>query len=329
MKLYNFGAFSLLTVILATTPHPHFFNEYLDVERVGPFDLNTMDDSTDIGLGFYVYYNGKVKVRVSVGSNKYRPIYSVVSKAYEAYENVVTLTLQAEIKRFFSASGLNFYFELMPYENDVGSIFSSETKLFPINTETINPFTLPSKTYISEVYAFESSYNHVSEFYSTYDFSHLLDYFEETNFTKLKYEDSYFIYKGMSEFNFYDAYIEFFDSHGLFNSMTTYKNGYKRIPLYLYKGEDGKVTVRMKDIWYLNKISLEISEDWKYGYDLVDEFYLPRNFRDCYEDYDFNVVFKDIGDDKLDVIYPLSYAATNNFFGLCSNSENCLTGGVR
>lgn len=329
MKPFSFSAFSLLTMVVATTPPPNIYPEYIIVPRLGPFDLFDMEDVIEVKMTFYTYTREHVYARVTMQNENGTSYYASYSDEYDSYKTIVDANVLLSLKPFMFTTGTLMSFDVVPINNLDRTVLTSKTRLFPIGFNDINPYELYDMKYDSGTIMFEVKNMTDWEYNVTYDFKGLIDYFDETDFTTLKLNTGRFYYQGFNTFHYKDAYIRFFDSHKMFNSMKTHSDDCKHIPINLFVDDDGRVDVEMETVFYLNKITMEISEIWRNGYDLVREFYLPRNFKEVYEDYEFEVVFEDIGDDKLDVHYPLAYSDIDNFFGLCGTSKNCLTGGVR
>ena len=88
------------------------------------------------------------------------------------------------------------------------------------------------------------------------------------------------------------------------------------------------VDIVMRNECYLNKDTMEVSDIYRNNFDMVGKFYLPYNFSKFVNEYQFSVELIGVGEDKLNIIYPIEFSSNKNTFGLCNNSDYCVIGGI-
>ena len=235
---------------------------------------------------------------------------------------------QLPIHKHLDERGLTINLDVKRNSNN-SVILGKEFTIYPINTKVINPFLNNERAYSCKPYAFERTLDEDIYYSAMYDFSNLLDYTEGRLTRYLEYPSCSFGYESLDPFTYEDAYIKFYDKHHLFNKYRTSSDGYKHIPLILeFMKDERKVNISTKHGYYFNETTMEISDIYRSGFKYTEKFVLPYNFSTFEEDYEFSIEMIDIGGDKLDVIFPIGFGSNRNYFGLCSNSENCVIGGI-
>ena len=86
--------------------------------------------------------------------------------------------------------------------------------------------------------------------------------------------------------------------------------------------------VSIHHTFWINNSTMQISNKYRENFTMTGLFTFPRNFEYYADQYNFEIEMIDLGDDMLDVKYPISLKNDKNFFGLCKDSENCVVGGV-
>jgi hypothetical protein len=79
---------------------------------------------------------------------------------------------------------------------------------------------------------------------------------------------------------------------------------------------------------YVDPSTLKMSLTPKDGYKKVNNIYIPFSFLNEIEKLEMRIFINDVGLNKTDFDFPLTYYPTRNLIGECFNSDYCLIGGV-
>ena len=332
--LFKNSFFVMLSSLVVTSFRSDLVQHcFSQISLVGPFELdpnNTVRSKIEYsyyGRELIYYKNREVFETATLYRTNDCQLASYARMVHTYEEPGQTILWQLPIYEFLTTDGLRIKLELRITD---GRLYQEDTfDLYPINTETFNPFLTNNRTYESKVYAFEKPYNlYPINHTAKYDFS-LLEESTTDNNVYFEYPNCSFQYEAYEDFSYGEAYIKFYDTDHLFNFYRTSSDGYKHIPLILeYDNSLKRVNVSMKQSYYVNRETMKISDIYRNNFELTDKFYLPYNFKNYSENYEFSVHLIDIGADKLDVIFPLSLAFQRSKFGLCNNSDYCVIGGI-
>lgn len=299
----------------------------------GPFEIEDKGKTTMVPIWFcYNYEVEKILFEsLEITTMDNQTLFQKFTKMhYNAERNTGTMVdFEAPLYKYLNPSGYKIVFSI--YDAQTKKLFHDQAilEIFPINTETFNPFATNDKTYQSKPIVSKFLW-YPTYYVATYDFSGLVNEFDGKDSRYLHYPICNFKYEYEDKpFTYKEAYIKFFDKKNLFPYYTTSSDGYKHIPVTLFYNASSKsIEVRTKEEFYVNKDTMQVSDISRKGFEMVDYFALPHNFEYYINEYNFQMVMVDLGADKLDVIYPISFGHSRGFFGLCKDSEYCVTGGV-
>ncbi len=299
----------------------------------GPFDIEDKGKETMVPIWYHYHYEVEKTVyeTLTITTMDNRTLFYRGTKMHNIHERDFGFSVDFEVPlyKYLDSSGYKIVFSVI--DANTNKLFHDPASLdiFPINTETFNPFATNDKTYQSKpVVSYFLWYP--TYYVSTYDFSGLVDEFDGKDSRYLHYPICSFKYEYEKEpFTYKEAYIKFFDKKNLFPYYTKSSDGYKHIPVSLVYNEQSKsIEVRIKQEFYVKKDTMQVSDIYRKGFEMTEFFALPHNFEYYINEYNFEMVMMDLGADKLDVIYPISFGHSRGFFGLCKDSEYCVTGGV-
>ena len=334
-KLFRNSFFVLLqsVTILPSNQHENP-GLWTNTNKLGPFDINDKGVLSIVPVEYeYNYGIGKtVYESVTITSMDNRSLYYKRLQSHYIYEteSPIKRTFELPIYDYLDPTGRKLIFSIRNPETHALLYDQVVLNIFPINCVTFNPFETNNKIYESKPIVSLLKYGVPTHYHARYDFSGLADTFDGDDNRHLHYPICSFKYHYEKEqFSYKEAYIKFFDQKNLFPYYTTSADGYKHIPVRLvYDDYSGSIEVRIKHEFYLKVDTMQISDIYRKGFEMTGFFTFPYNFDYYANQYNFEMVMVDLGVDKLDVVYPISLGNSKGYFGLCKNSEYCVTGGV-
>ena len=326
MKLFNNSCFILLSSVLSmiTTNGKLKVYEYIDT-NIGPFEVRK-NKTSNLAFEYKMDVNARVYEYIDVFVPNKGWVESKTTNTFDYHGQIRNVSFDMPVSKYMTLNGLRILFEVRNSKTDEPYV-DIDCFLYPIDTKTLNPFINNDYIYESLPYAYDTIIGGDCYARSKYDFHNLINYTVDTDNRYFDFPNCSFDYIGRDSFTYKEAYISFYDSHNLFPKYRTSSDGFKHIPLYIVPDKE-VIKIGMKRDYYLNAETMEISDIYRSGYERVDNFYLPKNFKHFKDDYMFEVNLIDIGEDRLDVIYPIELGSYKNFLGLCNNSEFCITGQI-
>ena len=311
---------------------PQQYLWYAIVDRFGPYDIREGYEG-DVFLQYRFHYKrtGTIQAILRIENTKGRTLeifYGPIVSNSEGQEWYAPWNIP--LYKYLTKDGLILHFDAKPiYEPDKYADSNIDLMIYPRNIATFNPFAGKSRIYKSKPIAAEYQVRDPFTYICEYDFSGLVDACDGDDNRYLHYPICSFTYRSFNPFTYKEAYIRFFDKKNLFPYYETSEDGYKHIPLKLtYNKETDEVEVSIHHTFWINNSTMQISNKYRENFTMTGLFTFPRNFEYYADQYNFEIEMIDLGDDMLDVKYPISLKNDKNFFGLCKDSENCVVGGV-
>ena len=333
--LYKNSFFVLLetiTMIHGGPLPPEKYLWYAIVPKFGPYDIKEgYEGNVFIEYRFHYDLTGLIQAICKIENTKGRTL--------EIFEGSIVENSNGEewytawnipLYKYLTKNGLIIHFDAKPLDTTRKVEDSNcDLMIYPRNIDTFNPFAGKNKIYRSKPIACEYQVRDPITYICEYDFSGLVDACDGEDNRYLHYPICSFTYRSFNPFTYKEAYIRFFDKKNLFPYYDTSEDGYKHIPLRLiYDEETDTVEVRIQHTFWINTSTMQISNKYRKDFEMTGFFTFPRNFEYYADQYNFEIEMIDLGDDMLDVKYPISLKNDKNFFGLCKDSENCVVGGV-
>lgn len=128
-----------------------------------------------------------------------------------------------------------------------------------------------------------------------------------------------------SKFNYESAYLTFDDYDYTFPFMEHDINNQIRIDLNL-SIYNKNVGARLKSKYYVNPISLDMSEIYREGFISAPYFYLPKNMKDRLNTSNFTLHLAGLGNSKMNLKCIMKYTCNRSIFGPCMSSDYCVLG---
>ena len=237
-----------------------------------------------------------------------------------------TVDFLVPLRDYLNDTGLQMRFEIVSRSTyEVLREFSAY--FYPPKYETRTISSLKSKVYSSRSVGFYGNGKKMCEIYELFDFRKIGDYIDNDYYYRLDISRNKFIYPNEYVFTYGSANLRFNDSENLFRYLTHQPNGDIVLPLTLVRDSNNNISFRYKNSFYVNKKSLEISDQYRQNFALTDDFYLPINGLKKFNGKTVYLELNELGMDKLSTVVPLRYELNRAIVGTCTDGEYCVIGG--
>lgn len=297
--------------------------------RYGPFSV---DDCKDFTAKFTYKLNSisnqKVFERMRLLSIS-GSVLHVSSKASFDYVTGTqkTISFTVPMSDYWSSNGLTLKFEIVNASSY--AILKAHTATFyPILNGTVSIGTLRKKIYTSKCFGFTGDGTKMVETTETFDFTNIGSYVNVDNYYCLDLANNFFYYLDSYTLSCTSVELRIKDSDNLFPYLTHKSNDDIIIPLTLHK-RGTAVTFKLKNSYYVNKKTLQISDVYRQGYFLTSKFYLPINGKKTFNNKWLYIDIKGLGISKITTSVSLKFNVDRNLVGVCSDGEYCVVGGSR
>ena len=334
LSLINYGSSSQLSSFPNSYPqssssNPPFNEDYLYCPQYGPFQIDSNDFDATF---FYAIISAPSQNIIERIRLIYPPTNSVLymsSKGKKYYTNGTTNTVSFTIPlhSYWSNSGLTLKFEIVngdtyQFIKEYGVTF------YPPSCDYVSGQGLKKEKYISRSLGFYGNGLSLQELIETIDFTNLGDYLDVDYYYLLDLRRNKIKYSGYLSFSYREAYLRFEDASYLFPYCSHDAEDYINLPLTLNYA-NGEISIAFKNNFYINKRTLQISEQYRQGFVLTDRFYLPINGKEIFNDSVLYIDFYELGQDKITGTITLKYDVDRNLIGLCTDGDYCVIGGRR
>ncbi len=161
-----------------------------------------------------------------------------------------------------------------------------------------------------------------------YRFSNFTPYFTNDRYYRLSLDEYTFEYISKYAFTCEDISLTFLDKNKLFPYLPVNEEGLSYIPLS-YKQENKAIRLEFPTQMYVDPITLEMSLIERINTQKASFFYLPRGKQESFNGYEFTLVFKSMGQNKINARYNMTFDVGYNLIGDCISSDYCVRGGIR
>lgn len=317
MFMFLTSAMTILSSSNAIKSYDYYFY------GIGPIEYG-VDTAISVSLRYFL--NTNIRTRETYALARHGEIFAYSKSLPFSYinEKPSPLVTTLDIKDFNSTKGLDLKLII---SSESSQLFNIVLNIYPTNIATINPFELDNMVYSS------GNLSCVVDYYDKYtsceyDFNGLKPTANGNSGVYLEYSDSYFLYNSDYAFGYKSAYIKFNDVFNMFPYLNKVNDNEVHIPLSLtYEG--GKIYITDANSYFYNENSMQISSLYHAGFKRTEKFYFPKSFTNYIDNYNFEVVMEDVGFDKVDIIYPIEIINDHRLFGLCTDSEMCVVGGIK
>ena len=322
----SFSSFSSSSSSPSSSSTPSSGADYFYSEKYGPFSTNNPSNVTasfTYALNSVTSQNVIERMRLYQGSS----VVSSSSKALFYYEkgSRKTVSFDIPIKDCWTTNGLTIKIEILNSSYSILKAFSSDFN--PPSNSYIQPHVLKANTYTSKSLGFYGDGETMSGIYETFDFTTIGDYLDVDYYYRLDVSKNKFSYPNDSlSLSYKSIYLSFSDSENMFPSISHDSYGDIRIPLTIQR-VGNKINFKYKNSFYVHKRSLDISDTYKQGYVLTNDFYLPINGRKKFNGKSLYIEINELGLDKISTKFSLRYESDKSIVGLSTDGTHYVTGG--
>lgn len=295
----------------------------VSTEMIGPF--KEFDEDTTIKFTYQLSSSlSSVHEELTYSNAKTGKAYghSTLTTHYGS-TGVTTVQFPVSLSKFFSTEGLKFKFTIF---SNSSVISNSEVSIYPMEQKTINATGDRIKSLVSKDVAFRIENNKVITFHDDFNFVGFKDYIDADNYYSLDLRGNTFLYNN-KELNYSSASLEFNDPKKIFKYLSHDSKGRVKINLSL-TNDNEKKGLKLKDTYYVNPVTLEVSRYKIFDSIKCNMFYFPINHKREFLGASFNITIADCGLNKYNLIFPITYDIYRNLIGNCYDSDYCVKGTI-
>ena len=322
-------------------PFALFFSELMSI--ITPISATLITISSG-GFGPYQTYcaNQTIDIKITSSSrlySSYVTVYAGLSQSNYSYSReyssfnlsangTKTQSIVLPTREYLTSNGM--YIKLVVTYHDVldGPSATSTTSfvIYPtVLNHDINPEEHIFTSYKIERASYILTAGRLRTIDESYLFPDYIDYFNIDTYHRLDLDSVSFTYVGASTFSYSSAYLQIYDDDNVFPYIHKNNDGYFLVPLIVNKTAN-KYSFAFKNQFYVNPISAQMSFDPEEGFVLTRYFYLPKNGREDLIDKNMNVYLYGGGLASSNIRWNLTYLASQNLLGDCSDSDYCIVG---
>lgn len=165
--------------------------------------------------------------------------------------------------------------------------------------------------------------------YETISFKNTNEYLSTDKYNAISFGELFFNHSYYIESTYSSAYLKIYDTENIYPNLTkgTGSNIVK-VPLSLSQN-DKVVTFTPNAKLYVKPDTLQMYKSHYRGTNPTKNIYVPIGKEKKMENNEMEIVIEDYGADKSIITIPLIFYDYRSMFGLCHDSDYCITGGVK
>ena len=300
--------------------------DYFSSSQYGPFFLGADDFEATFTYELNNISNQPIleRIRLFNSSN------SVVASSNKTKIDYVTGTRNSvkflvPIHDYWTNNGLTLKFEILNY-NTRDIIKQYSATFYPPSCSTLSGEYLKRNYYQSRALGFYGDGKQMKEIVEVFDFRYLGEYLNINSYYRLDLSKNAFLYPYNMTFWFNTIYLRFNDSEYLFPYYSHNNNDEILIPLTINKAGP-YVWFEYARKFYINKRTLQISDSYHPGFIITNDFYLPINGFNTFDEKRLYLEIQNIGWDAISTSISLKYDASKALVSVCTDGEYCIEGG--
>jgi len=265
------------------------------------------------------------RLRILTPSGEVLNANTKVSKYYEdnALEEV---TFKVPIRNCLSVKGITLKFEILAKSNRA-ILKSYSATIYPLSAPNNNYQYYRNNVFETLPIGFCGDGRGMKEVKETINFTHLGDYLESDYYYRLDVNNKYLLYSSDFSLTYKSLNLRFEDHEYLFPYYTHDVNDNVIIPLD-FSAYQGKVSLRYKHNFYVNKRTLETGDVYHNGFIFSPSFYLPINGKERFDNKILYLDFVEFSKTKITMSYPLRYISGKALVGTSPEGEYYISGGI-
>lgn len=288
----------------------------------GPF--TAYQPNTDITLKVNTGDSRVYSVAFTCGPNSNDICYSSNS-TFVSQNGGYDLTINLPTYMLLSPEGM--FCKLVITRNKTGYTKTTSFTIKPITYyHNIDPSLYTKETYHIK----NATYSYLNDMFFSgdeqYSFPNYIDYLNIDTYYRLDLSDITFTHFPIQTYTYESAYMKISDYANIFPYFSHDEENYISIPLNI---SNNKATYHFgfANTMYVHPKTLQMSLNYVDGFTPTHHFYLPVNKKEAMLEEKVIICINGGGLCKSNITWNLSYLATNNMIGSCSNSDYCVVGG--
>ena len=303
------------------------YEEYFSCPIYGPFAAG--DENIDVTFDYKMKIESQTIVERLRVINSKGKVVSATTKAAKNYfaNSLESVTFTLPIKANFNYAGLTIKFEIL---NNASRVVLREhsVEFFPKPILFPTAYQLKNNPYTTPKIAFYGDGTTLHPITETFDFTETNDYIDVDYYYRLNLSGLSFYYESVFDFEYESIDLRFKDADNLFPYYTHDESSYVYIPLDVVRDGDKYQTV-YKNQFYINKKTLQISDTYQDGFVLTNDFYLPINGKQKFNNKSLYFEVNNLGKCGLSCLFLIKYSIDKSLVGLCDDGLHCVSGGSR
>ena len=314
------------SAVSSSAPTPQL--DYFYCPQYGPFPLGSDDFNATFSYSFQTIESQYIIERIRF-LNSSQTVVSAASKPkiYYTKGDVNSVEFLIPLHDYWTSSGLTLKFEIVNATTRTVMKDYSVT-FYPPSNATISAQTLKREIYVSRNLGFYGDGSTLKGLNETIDFTHFGDYLDIENYYKLDITKNQFYYPNSFSPTAYSLTLKFNDAERLFPYCNHDSLDDISLPLTLIV-DNNTINFKINTKFYVNKRTLQISQTYLQGFTLTNDFYLPINGKNKFNNKNLYFYINGFGLDNISTVYTLRYDIDKNLIGTCSDGEYCIEGGNR
>jgi hypothetical protein len=298
---------------------------FISTDFFGPF--SAYQDNVDLTFNISI---GKSKSMFSekftCGPSAEDIRFSTKTDSHRPTSDLYTFTVNLPTYMLLSPNGM--FCKVQVTEEKTGFIQASSFEIKPLTSyhQSIDPskyITSPYKVYYARYRILGNSITYHQE---NFQFRDYIDYLNIDTYYRLDLSGVNFTCGPLLDFSYETAYLLISDYQNIFPYLNHDTNHCVQIPLQVVSNSTTK-SFKYANYMYVHPKTLEMSLTYRDGFVQTRYFYLPINKKAQMLEERVQIHLLGAGFSKSDITWDLSYLATGNIIGNCSNSDYCIIGG--
>ena len=300
--------------------------DYFYCPKYGPFPLGSDDFTATFNYSFNSIESQDIIERIRL-LNSSQAVVSASSKPKIYYTKGTTNSVGflIPLHDYWNSGGLTLKFEIVNADTRV-VIKEYSATFYPPSNSSVTAQSLKREVYTSRSLGFYGDGYGLKSLNEVIDFTHFGDYLDVDYYYKLDVTKNKFGYPNDYSPTASSLTLKFNDAENLFPYWSHDDVDDVSFPLTM-NINNGSINFKLNTSFYVNKRTLQISQTYRQGFTLTNDFYLPINGKSKFNGKTLYLYINDFGMDHISTVYPLRYDIDKNLIGTCSDGEYCIEGG--
>ena len=303
------------------------YEDYFNCQLYGPFSVG--NNNIDATFEYRANISNQIIIERIRLFNSNNSVVASASKASKLYQNnaLMSVTFTIPIRDYLTNQGLTLKFEILN-NNNYSVLKAYSASIFPVSKPDVSYLSLKQNIYETKSLGFYGNGAQMCEAKETYDFRTIEDYLDVDYYYRLDLSTISFRYSSPFPFEYGEVYLRFEDRDNLFPYFTHDSSGYLAIPIDLIEN-NGLITLKFTNHFYIYKRTLQISNIYRNDFVLTNDFYLPINGKNRFNNKVLYLDINGIGKSQLEVSFLIRYLVDKSLAGVSNDGINYVGGGSK